>query len=73
MSIIVTEEDLYKKHSKISAISAIFVHFQFYPKNVVDFQEENSLKDQNLITFVLKIVTHAQGFWLIKIFEVSRV
>ena len=70
MSIIVTEEDLRKKHAQISAI---FFHFQFYPQNVVDFWEENSLKNQNFIIFVLKIVTHAQGFWLIKNFEVSRV
>ena len=50
MCIIVTEEDLFKKHAKKGTF---FVHFLFYPTNVV--------QTLNII-FALTIVTHAQSF-----------
>ena len=63
MCIVVTEEDLFKKRAKKGAF---FVHFLFYPTNVVQSQcRGRSNMTLNLI-FVLTIVTHAQGFESIK-------
>ena len=50
----------------INAKSAIFVHFQFYPSNVVQPQCRGHSKMTLNIIFVLIIVTHAQGFGKIK-------
>ena len=58
MCIIVTEEYLFKKHAKKWHF---FVHFQFYPSNVVQPQCRGHSKMTLNIIFVLTIVTHAQG------------
>ena len=63
MCIIVTEEDLCKKHvTKVH----YFVSMPFYPKNVVQPQCRGRSKMTLNIIFVLIIVTHAQGFESIK-------
>ena len=66
MSIIVTEEDLCKKHDKVSTISAIFSSFSIYPKNVVQPQCRGRSKMTLNLIFVLIIVTQTQCFESIK-------
>ena len=66
MSIIVTEEDLRKKHDKVSSISEIFSYFQFNSKNVVEPQCRGCSKITLNPIFVLIIATHAEGFVYVK-------
>ena len=63
MSIIVTEEDLCKKHDKVSAI---FSSFSILPQNVVQPQCRGCSKMTLNPIYVLIIVTHSQGFVYIK-------